>query len=43
VGPDQKTAKYQKVPFDHNTSTPKTAIQVKIDKSQRCSSTPLVQ
>ena len=43
VGPDRKTVFYQKVPFDHNTSTPKTAIQVNINKSQRCSSTPLVQ
>jgi hypothetical protein len=43
VGPDLKTVFYHKVPFDNNTSAPKTAIQVKIDESQRCSPTPLVQ
>lgn len=42
VGSDKKTVSYQKIPFDAGRSEPKTAIQLVVSESQRCSSVKLV-
>jgi len=41
VEADLTTVSYQRIPFDANSAKPKTAIQLVIDGSQRCSSTRL--
>ena len=42
VGSDKKTVSYQRIPFDAGRSEPKTAIQLVVSESQRCSSVKLV-